>query len=70
MKITIAGNGYVGLSMAVLLSQHHEVVALDIVPAKVAMLNARQSPIDDADIAHYLAHKPLNLRATLDKAQA
>jgi UDPglucose 6-dehydrogenase len=70
MKITIAGTGYVGLSMAVLLSQHHEVVALDIVPAKVDMLNARQSPIDDADIAHYLAHKSLNLRATLDKADA
>lgn len=70
MKITIAGTGYVGLSMAVLLSQHHEVVALDIVPAKVDMLNARQSPIDDTDIAHYLAHKPLNLRATLDKADA
>jgi UDPglucose 6-dehydrogenase len=70
MKITIAGTGYVGLSMAVLLSQHHEVVALDIVPAKVTMLNARKSTIDDADIEHYLAHKPLNLRATLDKADA
>ena len=70
MKITIAGTGYVGLSLAVLLSQHHEVVALDIVPAKVDLLNARQSPIDDADIAHYLAHKPLNLCATLSKAEA
>lgn len=70
MKITIAGTGYVGLSMAVLLSQHHEVVALDIVPAKVDMLNARQSPIDDVDIEHYLVHKPLNLRATLDKVDA
>jgi UDPglucose 6-dehydrogenase len=70
MKITVAGTGYVGLSMAVLLSQHHEVLALDIVPAKVERINARQSPIDDADIAHFLATKPLNLRATLDKADA
>jgi len=70
MKIIIAGTGYVGLSNAVLLAQHHEVVALDIVPAKVEMINARRSPIDDVDIAHYLAHKPLNLRATLDKHDA
>jgi UDPglucose 6-dehydrogenase len=70
MKVAIVGTGYVGMSMAVLLSQHHQVVALDIVPAKVDMLNARKSPIDDADIAHYLAHMPLNLRATLDKPDA
>lgn len=70
MKISVAGTGYVGLSMAVLLSQNHEVVALDIVPAKVDKINARQSPIDDADIEHFLATKPLNLRATLDKADA
>ena len=70
MKITVVGTGYVGLSVAVLLSQQHEVAALDIAPVKVDLLNARQSPIDDADIAHYMAHKPLNLRATLDKADA
>ena len=70
MKIAIAGTGYVGLSNAILLAQHHEVVALDIVSAKVDLLNRKQSPIDDADIAHYLAHNPLNLRATLDKHEA
>jgi UDPglucose 6-dehydrogenase len=70
MKIAIAGTGYVGLSNAILLAQHHEVVALDIVPAKVEQINRQQSPIEDADIAHYLAHKPLNLRATLNKQEA
>ena len=70
MKIAIAGTGYVGLSNAVLLAQQHEVVALDIVAAKVEQINARQSPIEDADIEHYLASKPLNLRATLDKREA
>ena len=69
-KITIAGTGYVGLSLAVLLAQHHEVVALDIDASKVALLNAQRSPIEDADIAHYLAEKTLNLRATLDKTEA
>jgi len=70
MKIAVAGTGYVGLSNAVLLSQHHEVVALDIVPEKVEQINARKSPIVDADIEEFLAHQPLNLRATLDKHDA
>jgi UDPglucose 6-dehydrogenase len=69
-KIAIAGTGYVGLSNAVLLAQHNEVVALDIVADKVAMLERRESPIEDADIADFLKHKPLNFRATLDKHDA
>ena len=70
MKITVVGTGYVGLSMAVLLAQHHEVVALDIDPARVARLNAGQPTVDDADVAQFLAERPLRLRATTDKADA
>jgi UDPglucose 6-dehydrogenase len=69
-KIAIAGTGYVGLSNAVLLAQHNEVVALDIVADKVAMLERRESPIDDLDIADFLENKHLNFRATLDKYDA
>lgn len=70
MKIAIAGTGYVGLSNAVLLSQHNEVVALDIDAAKVDLINHRQSPIEDAELEQFLREKPLNLRATLDKTDA
>jgi UDPglucose 6-dehydrogenase len=70
MKIAIAGTGYVGLSMSVLLAQHNQVVALDVVAEKVRLLNAKQSPIEDKDIESYLAHKKLTLTATLDKAEA
>lgn len=69
MKITIVGTGYVGLSNAVLFSQHHEVVALDIIKEKVDMVNNRTSPIVDQELEDYLKSKPLNLIATLDKEQ-
>ncbi len=70
MKIAVAGTGYVGLSMAVLLAQHHQVTAVDIIPEKVALLNERKSPIQDEYIEKYLAEKELNLTATLDAASA
>ncbi len=70
MKIAVAGTGYVGLSIATLLSQHHEVIAVDIVPEKVDKINNRISPIVDKEIEEYLKTKPLKLRATLDAESA
>jgi UDPglucose 6-dehydrogenase len=70
MKIAVAGTGYVGLSNAVLLAQHHEVLALDVVPEKVEQINRRQSPIIDAEIQDFLENRELNLKATLDKQAA
>ncbi len=70
MKIAVAGTGYVGLSIATLLSQNHEVVALDVVPEKVNLINERKSPIEDKEIIDFFASKPLDLTATLDQQQA
>ena len=70
MKIAVAGTGYVGLSIAVLLSQHHQVTAVDVIPEKVEMINNRRSPIQDAEIETYLKEKKLNLTATLDGESA
>ena len=70
MKIAVAGTGYVGLSIATLLAQHNEVVAVDVIPEKVDKINQKISPIQDEYIEKYLAEKDLNLRATLDGAAA
>ena len=70
IKIAVAGTGYVGLSIATLLSQHHHVTAVDVIPEKVELINQRKSPIQDDYIEKYLAEKQLDLTATLDGAQA
>ena len=70
MKIAIAGTGYVGLSNGILLAQHHEVVALDVVAAKVDQINRKELPIEDAEMEDYLRNKPLNIKATLNKEEA
>ena len=70
MKIAVAGTGYVGMSIATLLAQHNEVVAVDVIPEKVELINNKKSPIQDDYIEDYLANKPLNLKATLDGAAA
>lgn len=69
-KIAVAGTGYVGLSIATLLSQHHKVTAVDIIPEKVEMINNRKSPIQDDYVEKYLTEKNLNLTATLDAKAA
>ena len=70
LKIAVAGTGYVGLSIATLLSQHHKVTAVDIVPEKVELINNKKSPIQDEYIEKYLAEKELDLTATLDAKEA
>ena len=68
MKIAVAGTGYVGLSLAVLLSQHHQVTAVDIQPEKVDLINERRSPIIDGDISDFLEHRDLMLHAEIGRA--
>ena len=70
MKIAVVGTGYVGLSIATLLAQHNEVVAVDVIPEKVELINQKRSPIQDEYIEKYLIEKKLNLRATLDSKEA
>ena len=70
LKIAVAGTGYVGLSIATLLSQHHKVMAVDIIQEKIELINNRKSPIQDDYIEKYLAEKDLNLTATLDAKEA
>ena len=70
MKIAVAGTGYVGMSIATLLSQHHEVIAVDIIPEKIEKINKRIIPIQDEYIEKYLAEKELDLKATLDAETA
>ena len=70
LKIAVAGTGYVGLSIATLLSQHHKVTAVDIIPEKVELINNKKSPIQDEYIEKYLAEKKINLTATMDAKEA
>jgi len=70
MKIAVAGTGYVGLSLATLLSQHNEVTAVDIIPEKVGLINRGISPIQDKEISDFLANKQLNLKATMNGKEA
>jgi len=70
LNITVAGTGYVGLSNAVLLSQHHQVMALDVLHEKVALINRRQSPVRDPEIQRFLSEKKLHLEATTDQVKA